>query len=150
MAIQDDGDLIKGMGYLAIYAGYFEESIDNLISTLKSIDSGLCTGNRWPLGKKITFCEGALKIRPGNEEVVTNLLADLSVSREVISDRNNLIHGRIYGSLDGVSEILKSGDISIKDTKISSEDLYELANELMEFSNAINSSCLYLTHCETE
>ncbi len=37
--IPDDGDIVRGLGFVALYAAYLEEQIDNLLTMLAAIES---------------------------------------------------------------------------------------------------------------
>jgi hypothetical protein len=67
---------------------------------------------------------------------------DLQTCIDLFEDRNELIHGRIYANADR-PETLKSGRPNNPDREVSSEELYNLATELYEFSIAIYAQLIF-------
>jgi len=38
MALTDNGDLIRGLGYVSLYAAYLEEAIEEVFSAVNSVN----------------------------------------------------------------------------------------------------------------
>jgi len=51
--LNDDGDIIRGLGYVALYSAYLEEQIDNLLFILNSVEEFGEDKQRWPISRKI-------------------------------------------------------------------------------------------------
>ena len=98
MPLQNDGDVVRGLGFVALYAAYLEEQIDNLLFLLQSVEPFPESEQRWPTSRKI---EKAKRLVGGLVfEYRDALLADLDASRQLLEWRNEVIHGRIYGNFD--------------------------------------------------
>jgi hypothetical protein len=127
MPLEDDGDIIRGMGYVAIYAGYLEEQVDNLLFMLNVVEAYPADEQRWGVSKKI---KKAKRLIDGmNFQDRAPLLECLTSIGELFEWRNEIIHGRIYANADRPDE-LKSGRPNIPTRAIDSSELYELANKL--------------------
>jgi len=132
--IKDDGDIVRGLGFVALYAAYLEEQIENLLFMLAPIEPYDEAKQRWPVSKKIKHAIKVLQ-RLDNGEF-PELAIDLRTCLDLFEDRNELIHGRIYGNFDR-SDTLKSGRPNVPDRAVESADLYKLANEFNEFQSEI-------------
>ena len=67
MPLNDDGDLIRGLGFVALYAAYLEEAVDECLACLlpaggPQYDKIL----RQPTGQKVEY----LSVRPGTNRVL--------------------------------------------------------------------------------
>lgn len=130
MTIRDDGDIIRGLGFVALYAAYIEEAIDACVDSLKVIDTAPKKElAKWPISRKLHFCTKLLdKLDTGNPEIEDLRLA-LSVAAGLLEHRHDVLHGRIYAQY-GQPDVRKSGRIGVPDREINSEELYQLANSL--------------------
>lgn len=137
MTIRDDGDIIRGIGFVALYAAYLEESIDACVDSLKAMDTAPNKGlAKWPASRKLDYCTEQLdKLDTGNPEI-ENLRIALGVAVDLLEHRNDVLHGRIYAQY-GQPDVRKSGRIGVPDRTINSEELYQLANTLFETCNPI-------------
>jgi hypothetical protein len=132
--LKNDGDIVRGLGFVALYSAYLEEQIDNLLTKLGQVEEYNENKQRWPISRKIKH---AIKIIEKFESTVfLNLVANLQTCIGLFEDRNKLIHGRIYANFDR-PETLKSGRPNILDREAHSEELYKLANEFDAFREAI-------------
>lgn len=132
--IRDDGDIIRGLGFVTLYAAYLEEQIDNLLFILDKIAPYDEAKQRWPISRKIKHAIKVLKTLDAGE--FPDLAEYLRTCLDLYEDRNELLHGRIYGNFDR-TDTLKSGRPNIPDREIESSELYELANKFDDFSAAI-------------
>jgi hypothetical protein len=132
--IEDDGDIVRGLGFVTLYSAYLEEQIDNLLLTLSQIAEFGEDEQRWQISRKIKHAKKVLK----NIEFESrdDLIASLTLSKGIFEDRNELIHGRIYGNFRRL-DILKSARPNIPDREVTSSELYKLANECNDFLSAI-------------
>lgn len=143
MTLKDDGDIVKGLGYLALYAAYVEEAIDNCVDVMTSCDSSPYKNiDYWPVSKKIQFMIKKvsvleLPVELGYFDGLLNTLLEL------FEQRNKLIHGRIYASLQGESDVLRPGRKNELTRNISSAELYELANFFCSSLKNLNHASLY-------
>ena len=132
--LKDDGDIIRGLGFVTLYSAFLEEHIDNLCVMLGRIEEFGEDKLRWPISRKIKHAKKLLSKLDGAE--ITNLIKDLDICLALFEDRNELVHGRIYGNFPRAN-ILKSGRPNIPDREVYSTELYQLANEFDAFRAAI-------------
>lgn len=127
MALQDDGDLIRGVGYVAIYAAYVEEEIDALLDSLASVEAVDDSLRRQPTSTKLK----AIKKRLQKLEApsLAELPAELDACGRLLDARNELLHGRIY-AVPGSPDELHPGRPGRAKRPVSSIECYDLANAL--------------------
>ena len=134
MALENDGDPVRGLGFVALNAAYLEEQVDNLLFMLQPVETFPEGEQRWPVGRKI---EKAKRLVTGLAfEYRDALLADLEASKKRFEWRNEVIHGRIYANFDR-PDTLKSGRPNTPDRVIEAAELYDLANNLAEARSAL-------------
>lgn len=131
---KDDGDIIRGLGFVTLYSAYLEEHIDALLYVLGPVEEFSDNKQRWPISRKIKNAKKILS-RIDNQEF-NDLIPDLDTSLSLFEERNELVHGRIYGNYPR-GNVLKSGRPNIPDREVDSAELYKLANEFDEFRAAI-------------
>jgi len=132
--IQNDGDIVRGLGFVTLYAAYLEEQIDNLLIMLDPVEKYHADKQRWPISRKIKH---ARKIVENiDAQKFGDLAKDLGTCIDLFEDRNELVHGRIYGNFDR-PDTLKSGRPNIPNKEVYPDELYKLANEFDEFRSAI-------------
>ncbi len=134
MPLQNDGDVVRGLGFVALYAAYLEEQVDNLLLMLQPLEPFPEAEQRWPTSRKV---EKANRLVAGlTFEYRDALLNDLDVSKQLLDWRNEVIHGRIYANFDR-PDTLKSGRPNTPDRVVEPAELYELANNLAEARSAL-------------
>jgi hypothetical protein len=133
--LQDDGDIIRGLGLVTLYSAYLEEQIDNLCAMLGYIEEFGKNKVRWPISRKIKHAKKLLSKLDGTE--IKNLITDLDTCTALFEDRNELVHGRIYGGTFDRPDTLKSARPNIPDREVDSAELYKLANNFDEFRAVI-------------
>ena len=134
MPLQRDDDVVRGLGFVALYAAYLEEQVDNLLFMVQRIEPFPESEQRWPTSKKI---EKAKRLVRGLVfEYRDALLADLNRSKQLLDWRNEVIHGRIYAGFDR-PDTLKSGRPNTPDRVVKPDELYDLADSLAEASLAL-------------
>src|SRR5665647_1380423 len=110
--LQDDRDIVRGLGFVTLYSAYLEEHIDALLSMLGPVEKFGEDKQRWPISRKIKHAKKVLS-RIDNREF-NNLIPDLDICLSLFEDRNELVHGRIYGNFPR-ENILKSNRANIAD-----------------------------------
>jgi hypothetical protein len=138
--IENDGDIIRGLGFVTLYSAYLEEQIDNLLEMLNTIEAYDSKKQRWKISIKIKHAKEIIDRLDGDG--ISEFGADLITSLELFEERNEVVHGRIYGGFDR-PDTLKSGRSNVPDRNIFPEELYDLANEFHEFSNAIYAAMVF-------
>ena len=127
MALENDGDVVHGVGFVALYAAYLEEQIDNLLFMLHVVEPYPESEQRWGVSQKIKKAKRLVSGIAFQDRDA--LLADLEASRGLFEWRNDVVHGRIYANFDR-PDTLKSGRSNIPERIVEPAELYELANSL--------------------
>ena len=134
MPIDNDGDEIRGLGFVTLYAGYLEEQIDELLFMIQPLEPFPEVEQRWRVSRKIEKARRLIAIL--YFETQQDLLNDLARLPDLFEWRNEVIHGRIYGNFDRRST-LRSGRPNVPERDISAAELYDLANTLDAARNAL-------------
>lgn len=134
MPLQNDNDIVRGLGFVALYAACLEEQVDNLLLMLQPVEPYPESEQRRPTSRKIEKAKGL--VAGLVFEYRDALLADLDASKELLEWRNEVIHGRIYANFDR-PDTLKSGRPNTPDRVVEPEELYKLANNLAEARSAL-------------
>jgi len=134
MPLLRDNDVIRGLGFVALYAAYLEEQIANLIFMLEPVEPFPEDEQRWPTSRKIDKAKRLIaKLSFGYRDA---LLDDLDACKELLKRRNEVVHGRIYANFDR-PDTLKSGRANVPDRVVEPEELYDLAEDLGEARAAV-------------
>lgn len=134
MPLPRDNDVIRGLGFVALYAAYLEEQIDNLLFMLEPVEPFPEEEQRWPTSRKIDKAKRLIaKLSFGYRDA---LLGDLDACKELLKRRNEVIHGRIYANFDR-PDTLKSGRANVPDRVVEPAELYDLAENLGEARAAV-------------
>lgn len=132
--LQNDNDIVRGLGFVALYAAYLEEQIDNLLLMLNSIEPFTENVQRMSVSQKIRNAKSIVaRIDFAGRD---DLIANLNVAKDAFEERNQLIHGRIYANFDR-PDTLKSGRPNTPERVVESGELYDLANYLNDLRLAI-------------
>lgn len=135
--IEDDGDIVRALGFVTLHASYLEEQTELLVNLLEPIKK---YSKGWQVSDKITHAKKT--IRKLQNEEFNGLIQDLSTCTDLFLDRNELTHGRIYGGINR-PDTLKSSRPEISDRPVTSGELYQLANELSDFRIAISRPMIF-------
>ena len=134
MPLPRDNDVIRGLGFVALYAAYLEEQIDNLLFMLEPFEPFPEDEQRWPTSRKIDKAKRLIaKLSFRYRDA---LLGDLDACKELLRRRNEVIHGRIYANFDR-PDMLKSGRPNVPNRIVEPAELYELAEKLGEARAAV-------------
>ena len=129
MPLHRDDDVVRGLGFVALYAAYLEEQVDNLLFMLQSIGPVPESEQRWPTSRKIEKAKRLVRRLVFEDRDA--LLINLGASKKLLDCRNEVIHGRIYANFDR-PDTLKSGRLNTPDRIIKPDELYDLADNLAE------------------
>lgn len=132
--LNDDGDIVRGLGFVALYSAYLEEQIDNLLFMLSPVEAFTEEEQRWPVSRKIKKA----KVVAGkfNFEGRDDLVEILDEAKGAFEERNKIVHGRIYANFDR-PDTLKSGRPNTPDQEIVATELYELANYFSDLQGEV-------------
>lgn len=144
MAIADDGDIVRALGFTTLYAAYMEEAVDNCRVALMQRDPAPPKGiDKWPISKRVEY----VKTRLAQFAPLPDELAGFPTHLDHISDllerRNEVVHGRIYGGFQGEHDELRPGRPTGSAKPISSAELYDLANEIFGTLWALNHASTF-------
>lgn len=123
--MQNDNDIVRGLGFVALYSAYLEEQIDNLLFLLNEVEEFKDEEQRWPVSRKINKAKSIAN--KFDFEGRDDLVANLEAAKDLFEERNKIVHGRIYASFDR-PDTLKSGRPKTPDRIVEPAELYELAN----------------------
>lgn len=138
--LNDNGDIIQGLGFVTLNSAYLEEQIDNMLFMLSSVEEFAEEEQRWPVSRKI---KKAKQITAKLEfEGRDDLVAVLDEARVAFEKRNEVVHGRIYGSFDR-PDTLKSGRPNTPEREITSTELYELANHFSGLQGEVSRPMIF-------
>ena len=140
MPRNNDGDIIKGLGFVALYAAYLEEQIDALLFMLQPLEPFPEAEQRWPISKKINKASRLIAPLVFDDQV--GLMADMCGVRDLFESRNEVIHGRIYANFDR-PDTLKSGRPNVPDRRVGATELYALAKDLFAARNALHKPMIF-------
>lgn len=128
-----DDDIVKALGFVALYAAYLEEGIDLVMQRLSVVKEINAVERKLPTSKKIAWCQSVLSSL--NSIELDQLKKLLSDAEELLKWRNEVIHGRIYAGNER-GDNLQSGRTGIPDRTVTAEELYDLA-ELLFSAQAV-------------
>lgn len=137
-----DNDIVKALGFVALYAAYLEESVDVVMERLAQVREISSKERKWPVSRKITWCIDVLKLLKSTE--LNQLINLLGATKNVLERRNEVIHGRIYAGIER-SDNLKSGRSGIPEREITANELYDLAEELLKLQGEVPNTNLFAT-----
>ena len=134
MTLPRDNDVVRGLGFVALYAAYLEEQIDNLLFMLEPVEPFPENEQRWPTSKKIEKAKRLVAgLSFGYRDV---LLCDLETCKNLLKWRNEVIHGRIYANFDR-PDTLRSGRANVPERVVEAAELYDLAENFSEARAAV-------------
>lgn len=138
--LQNDSDIIRGLGFVALYSAYLEEQIDNLLFMLGDRENFTDEEQRWPVSRKIKKAKSIVsKIGFEGRE---DLLATLDAAIDAFDKRNKIVHGRIYANFDR-PDTLKSGRPTTPDRVVEPAELYDLANYFCDLRGEIQRPMIF-------
>jgi len=140
--LNDDGDIIKACGFLAIYSGNLEDELDELYGIAKFFCPELANYEHLRFADKARHLRRALarayKTAPdyaqkaGEEPRVRAILRHCKV---VADARNEVIHSSIYAESNGRTMLKNGREGTTRD--IASTEVYDLANEISDMHGAV-------------
>jgi hypothetical protein len=133
--MKDDGDIVRGLGFVTMHAATVEEDVDDLLRILESIEPFDEKKQRWPISFKLK--QAAKLVRELKCDILNSLPDDLeNEGVGLFNRRNEFVHGRIYAGQDHTIYI-QSGRPNIPTKAITSAELYDLANEFWSYRSCI-------------
>jgi hypothetical protein len=133
--IENDGDIIRGLGFVVMHAAHLEGKIDDLLLNLSVLEPYSPEEQKWPISKKIKKARSI--ISEIDSSFALQLMKELDACKEHFEWRNELVHGRIY-SPEYHKENLVSQRQNVPSREANSGELYTLANNLVDLKNCLN------------
>jgi hypothetical protein len=128
--LEDDGDFIRGLGYVTMYSAWTEDDVDELLYQLDSIESFDKKKQILPISQKLKH---AAKLVGKLDCVELNELPDnLEKGIGLFNTRNLLIHGKISYAIENLY-VVKPGRPKEPSKTVASKDVYDLANEFCSY-----------------
>jgi len=144
MVMTNDGDIVKGLGYTTLYAAYMEEAVDECRIVLMRRDPAPPKGiEKWPISKRVEYVQKRLTQFAPLPQELAGLPNHLDYIRDLLERRNDVIHGRIYGNLQGEKDELRPGRPTGSARPITPAELYDLANEMFATLGALNHASTF-------
>lgn len=145
--LKDDGDIVRGVGYVAIYSAYLEEQIDNVLEYINLIE--MCDLKQ-TVSRKIKHVKKVLETILENNIIeddydvksINNLYENLDLCTQLFEKRNEIMHGYIENNMRGEYELL-SGRHKGKRRIVESEEMYALANELSDLKGMVYGATIF-------
>lgn len=138
--LADDGDIVRGLGFVSMYSAWIEEDVDDLLRYMNLVESFDERKQRWPISRKLKHA--ARIVRRLDSEELRNLPEALEAAIELFERRNDVIHGRIYAGRDSV-DYLQAGRPNIPTRPITSTELYDLANDFWNYRGNLTGPQLF-------
>jgi len=141
LTLNDDGDIIRACGYLAIYSGNLEDELDELYEIAVSFCPELSEYEHLRFADKARHMRKALVRRfketpsyPEKSDEEPRVRAILQHCRVVADARNAILHSSIYSDRDGTT-MMKNKRRGTR--PVASAEVYSLANEISAMHGAI-------------
>jgi hypothetical protein len=68
--IADDGDIVRGLGFVTMYSAIVEEDVDDVLTMLDAIEPFDENKQRWPISRKLKHAAALIR-RLGSRELST-------------------------------------------------------------------------------
>lgn len=144
MPVKDDGDIVRGLGFVTLYAAYMEEAVDACVNVFLGKDTDPPANiERWQISRRVGYVKTQLSQHATLPEELQKLPGLLGHVDELLERRNEVIHGRIYGGMQGEKDELRPGRPTGVLKSIGSADLYDLANTLFAALSPLNHAAWF-------
>lgn len=128
--VEDDGDIVRGLGFVSMYSAWVEEDVDSVLRQLDHIEPFNDRVQRWPISRKLEHAAKLVESLRSDE--LKELPDALRAGVDLFEARNEVIHGRIYAGLDK-TDYVQSGRPNVSTRPITSAELFNLANKFMNY-----------------
>ena len=127
MPVADDGDIVRGLGFVTMYAAWVEEDVDDLLRMMDAVEPFDEQKQRWQISRKLR--NAADLVRTLNSRELADLPEALEGAIGLFDRRNQFVHGRLYAGHDR-ADYIQGGRPNSPTVPITSAELYGLANEI--------------------
>ena len=126
-----DGDLVRPLGFVTLYAAYAEQEICELVRLLCDMDDLPEKWFRKSVGWKLKTVVGKLdRVQAG---AIPDLIVAVSDARHLFNQRNDLIHGLLFSG-----GRLVSLDPDVPDQRVTPDQVAALADALFDCKGRLN------------
>jgi hypothetical protein len=142
MPIFDDGDPVRGLGFVTMYFAHLEDGVDRVLDATKAITAVPERLENYRVGDKVRFLRKALRKAlqsrptPYPQDDERQIKRVLRACKAVIAARNDLLHQPIFADMRG-GQYQQKWDGPRR--KILSRDIYQLANVIHNVCGGIYS-----------
>ena len=144
MPLVDDGDIIRALGFVTLNAAYLEEAIEACVDLLAVQDLAPPRRiERLPISEQTAYMKRRLAAYGVLPDELAHMPASLDAIDGLFRERNDFIHGRIYGNLEGLPDRLLRGRGRAPDREITSAELISLANDFIAFIPGLNAASMF-------
>ncbi len=130
MPVANDGDIVRGLGFVTMYAAWLEEDVDDILRFTSPVEPFGENKQRWPISRKLKHA--AKVVRKLKSSELDGLPEALEGAVDLFERRNAFVHGRIYAGHERV-DYVNGGRPNSPTKEITSAELYSLANELWDY-----------------
>ena len=132
--IEDDGNEVRAVGFIAIHAAHLEARIDDLLRHLSPVVPYPEKEQRWPVSDKISACKK--RLNKLDSDKYQELKGDLKKCKEHFDWRNEILHSQLF-SPEYNENNLVSRRPGVEPRSVDAKELYILANNLKILDSAI-------------
>lgn len=125
-----EGDLVRPLGFVTLYAAYAEGELDELLSVLPAKEPYDNAKRQWTVGRKLGYAQRL--VRDLRSLDLTDLHATLKEAKALFEQRNELVHGRLFAG-----GRLVSNRIDQSDRRVSQEDIVRLAEQIFSWKERL-------------
>jgi hypothetical protein len=144
MDLRDDGDVVKGLGFVALHSAYLEEAVEDCVATF--VEAGAIAPDKIfsvPTSKQVECLKQEVLQRGQLPTELVRFPDLLDHVLDLLKLRHELIHGRIYGGLGPNEGELRRGRRHNVTRKIRSEELYGLANRINKACSSLRGASMF-------
>lgn len=127
--LQDDGDEVRAIGFVALHSAYLEARIHELLIALAPIEPYTDDQHVWPIDRKIKAAKRRLRLL--DEHQFAELRNSLKMAKESFIKRNEIMHSAMYSGRYK-TENLVSTRPDVPARSIDSQEIYSLAERINE------------------
>lgn len=130
MTLSDDGDLIRGLGYVTLYSAYLEDAIDGVFQEVLRVNGeSRNEGEGLSTSHKLRHIEDSIKSWSGVSEGLSRFVDVIAELKRLLEETDAAVHARVYKDPQ-TGDVLKPARDGAPETPANSAELYELADTL--------------------
>ncbi len=142
--LKDDGDIVKALGYVALYSAYMEEAIDEcarlIVDNIKNPPKNF---DRVPISFKLNWIKKWIDNLDKSSSEIARFREVLNNISQLLELRHEVIHGRIYSGVTEGSDVLRPSRKDKIIREVTSAELYNLAVHIFATLSCLNYASTY-------